>query len=107
MQVIGRAEIEVVYALRSEFWGCGYAVTVSNALIDIADQAGLCEEVVALTLTTNRQSWRVMQKTGFRFDQEFDCAGAPHVLYRRPVHALGDGGTGSGNTELVGGGSCA
>ena len=82
VNVGGRDEIEVAYALRSEFWGRGLAVGVTEELVSIAAQVGLCSELVAFTLSTNRRSWRVMEKAGFVFDCELDHGGSPHVLYR-------------------------
>jgi RimJ/RimL family protein N-acetyltransferase len=83
VHVAGRDEIEVAYGLRSEFWGRGIAAAVTEELVSIATNAGLCTELVAFTQDTNRRSWRVMEKAGFNFECEFDRDGSPHVLYRR------------------------
>jgi [ribosomal protein S5]-alanine N-acetyltransferase len=82
---LGVPEVEVAYALGSRFWGRGYAVSVTTALCSLADEAGPCTEIVAFTETSNRQSWRVMQKAGFAFDRQFFYQGTPHVLYRRQL----------------------
>jgi ribosomal-protein-alanine N-acetyltransferase len=79
----GRDEVEVAYALRSKFWGHGIAGAVTEELVRIATNAGLWAELVAFTLSTNRRSWRVMEKSRFVFDCEFDHDDSRHVLYRR------------------------
>jgi [ribosomal protein S5]-alanine N-acetyltransferase len=83
VHVGGHDEIEVAYGLRSEFWGRGIAAAVTEELVRIATDAGLCAELVAFTQSTNRRSWRVMEKTGFVFERKFDHEGSSHVLYRR------------------------
>lgn len=83
IELEGSEEVEVAYALRSETWGHGLAVAVTLKLVRVATEVGLCDELVAFTLTTNRRSWRVMEKAGFVFDREIDHAGSAHVLYRR------------------------
>jgi RimJ/RimL family protein N-acetyltransferase len=80
---MGDPEIEVAYALRSEWWGRGAAVAVTDQLCSLASASKLFPEVVAITESTNRRSWRVMQKANFVFDCEFVYQGSPHVLYRR------------------------
>lgn len=82
---LGTPEVEVAYALRSEIWGQGHAVAITTRLLELAINASLCAEVIAFTETSNRPSWRVMQKAGFAFDRNFDYAGSPHVLYRKPL----------------------
>lgn len=85
---LGLPEVEVAYALSSRFWGRGYAVEVTERLCLLAEESRICSEVVAFTETSNRQSWRVMQKAGFSFDRQFDYQGTPHVLYRRQLRTL-------------------
>ncbi len=78
----GRDEIELLYALMAQYWGRGYASEMARALLTIAfDDLGL-KEVVAFTLPTNKASWRVMEKAGFRYESDIIHAGLPHVLYR-------------------------
>jgi ribosomal-protein-alanine N-acetyltransferase len=61
-------EIEVGYALFKEFWGRGYAVEASEALLQYGfEQLGL-EKIVAVASPENRSSRRVMEKLGMTFD---------------------------------------
>ena len=80
---------ELLYALRPEFWGHGFATRMSSlSLAHAFSQRGV-PEVVAYTLTTNRPSRRVLEKLGFSFERTFEHAGLPHVFYRwrRPAGA--------------------
>lgn len=78
----GREEVELAYAVMPEFWGQGYASEMARASVAVGfDDLGL-DEIVSFTLTTNRASQRVMEKTGFQREREFDHVGLPHVLYR-------------------------
>jgi ribosomal-protein-alanine N-acetyltransferase len=83
VDVAGKGEIELSYALPAEFWGQGLATEAARALVDLAfDQLGLVD-LVSFTLPTNVGSRRVMEKAGFRFEADIVNAGLAHVLYRR------------------------
>jgi RimJ/RimL family protein N-acetyltransferase len=80
--VDGRDEVEVAYALMTDFWGKGLATEMAAATVRVAfEQLGLAE-VVAFTLPTNWASRRVMEKVGFQYERDIVHAGLPHVLYR-------------------------
>jgi ribosomal-protein-alanine N-acetyltransferase len=84
-QVEGAHEVEVAYALRADAWGRGLATATCRELLVLGGRAQLAAEVVAFTLPSNRGSRRVMEKTGFKYEREFEHAGTPHVLYRRSL----------------------
>lgn len=82
LEVAGRAEVEVAYALLPGFWGRGLASELARESAAVAfDELGL-REIVALALPHNRASRRVMEKTRFCFERDVDHAGLEHVLYR-------------------------
>ena len=81
----GGDEVELAYALWSEFWGRGLATEVAAAAVTAGFERLGLESVVALTLPTNRASRRVMEKTGFRYERDIPHGGLPHVLYRLPA----------------------
>ena len=83
--VAGRDEVEVAWAVVPERWGNGLATELARASIDTAFGPLGLPEIIAFTLTHNAPSRRVMEKTGFAFDQEIVHAGRPHVLYRLPA----------------------
>ncbi len=93
----GRDEIELAYAVMAEFWGRGLAREMAQASLELGfDRLGLAD-IVALTLTGNVASRRVMERLGFRFERDIVHAGLPHVHYRwrkivvgsRPINWIG------------------
>jgi RimJ/RimL family protein N-acetyltransferase len=82
VEMAGRSEVEVAYALLPPFWGRGLASELARESIRVAfSELGL-PEVVAFTQVRNRASQRVLDKVGFRFEREFERAGEPHWLFR-------------------------
>lgn len=84
-QVAGRDCVELLYAVRSEAWGRGYATEMATLAVAEARRLGLCE-LVGVTATSNGASRRVLEKAGMHFEEIFERAGLPHVLGRmRPM----------------------
>jgi ribosomal-protein-alanine N-acetyltransferase len=78
----GKSVVELGYALLPEYWGQGFATEMATAIASRAfEQLGI-PELVCYTLSTNRASRRVMEKTGFKFERETEHVGLPHVFYR-------------------------
>lgn len=74
--------VEVLYAVRSDAWGRGYASEIACVAIAQARRLGVTD-VVGFTATTNVASRRVLEKSGMRFDEYlFDHAGIHHWLGR-------------------------
>jgi RimJ/RimL family protein N-acetyltransferase len=81
--VDGEPEVEVLYALRSDFWGNQLATEMARAVVQFTfEQQRGVTELVAYTLPTNVGSRRVMEKCGFAYEKETVHAGLRHVLYR-------------------------
>jgi RimJ/RimL family protein N-acetyltransferase len=78
----GRDEIELLYAVAAEFWSGGYATEMAQAILKIAFEQLDIAEVVALTLPANRASRRVMEKAGLHYQRDITWANLRHVLYR-------------------------
>jgi RimJ/RimL family protein N-acetyltransferase len=78
----GDEEVELSYALQSEYWGRGLATEMVAAAVAVGFERLGLDDAVALTLPTNRASRRVMEKTGFEYERDIVHAGLPHVLYR-------------------------
>lgn len=78
----GRPEVELLYALSSSHWGNGLASEAARAVIDIAFSSLKLETVAAYTLPTNKASQRVMEKSGMRYERYITHASLPHLLYR-------------------------
>ena len=82
VQVGGKEEIEVGYALMPEFWGLGLATEMAKASIEVAFDILQISNVVCFTSTTNLASKRVMEKAGFKYECDLMHAHSPHILYR-------------------------
>jgi [ribosomal protein S5]-alanine N-acetyltransferase len=78
----GNEEVELAYALMTEYWNRGLATEMAEAILRVAFEQLHMTDLVCFTLTTNRASRRVMEKTGFEYERDVVHAGLPHVLYR-------------------------
>lgn len=80
--VVGRAEVELGYIVRSELWSQGYGTEMAEAVAEHAfSELGL-EELVAFTAPGNLPSLRVMEKAGFRYELTYVKKDRAGVLYR-------------------------
>jgi ribosomal-protein-alanine N-acetyltransferase len=82
--IAGSECVEVLYALRRDAWGRGYATDIAVLAVEHARRVGIAE-VVGLAATSNRASQRVLEKTGMRLEERVEHAGVPHVLGRLRV----------------------
>jgi [ribosomal protein S5]-alanine N-acetyltransferase len=82
IEIGGREEVEVGYAVAAERWGRGLATEMAAGLVAHAEGHGL-RGLVAYTEPTNAASRRVMEKVGFRYERDVEHHGRPQVLYRR------------------------
>jgi len=84
--VAGSECVELLYAVRSDAWGRGYATDIAAMSVEHARRIEITE-VVGLVATNNRASQRVLEKTGMRLQERVEHAGLPHLLGRlRTVH---------------------
>ena len=75
----------MLYAVRSDAWGRGYATDMAVLALEHARRLRL-GEVVGLTAVSNRASRRVLEKAGMRLEERIEHAGLPHLLgHLRPV----------------------
>lgn len=81
IEIGGREEVEVGYAVAADLWGRGLATEMASALVDHASAHGLTD-LVAYTEPANAASRRVMEKAGFSYERDVDHHGCPQVLYR-------------------------
>jgi RimJ/RimL family protein N-acetyltransferase len=80
-ELAGEPCVELLYAVRPDSWGRGYAQEMAAAALAQARRLGLTE-VVCFTTSSNLASQRVMQKAGMHFESVFERAGLPHRLAR-------------------------
>jgi len=81
-RILDGDRIELGYALVAPSWGSGLATEMAGAMARVARDELRLRELAAWTLRTNRGSQRVLEKTGFTYEREFEHAGEPHRLYR-------------------------
>ena len=74
--------VELLYAISPEYWGRGLATEFAAACTQQAFIDHQLSEIIAFTTETNTASRRVMEKNNFRYEQDFEYVGLPHVLYR-------------------------
>lgn len=74
--------VELLYAIRPEYWNRGLATEFSAACIEMAFSEHRLPEIIAFTTNTHLASRRVMEKNGFVYEKDFDYVGLPHALYR-------------------------
>lgn len=76
---------EIGWRLREDAWGQGYAREAAIAALGLAFERIGLDEVYAITMTGNAQSWGLMRRLGMiaRPDLDFDMPiYGPHVTYR-------------------------
>jgi RimJ/RimL family protein N-acetyltransferase len=84
--VAGAERVEVLYAVRPDAWGRGYATDIAAIAIEHARRMRIAE-VVGLAMPSNLASRRVLEKAGMRLHERVQHAGLPHLMGRvRPVH---------------------
>jgi ribosomal-protein-alanine N-acetyltransferase len=84
-RIAGNECVEVLYAVRPDVWGRGYATEMARLAVAHARRLRLAE-VVGITSTENAASRRVLEKAGLRFEAVVQHAGLPHWLGRlRPI----------------------
>ena len=81
--------IEILWRLRQEYWGRGYATEAAKSCLAYAKENLPFSMVRAFTSLTNKRSQRVMQKIGMEFEKNFMHPAVPdghllkeHVLYK-------------------------
>jgi [ribosomal protein S5]-alanine N-acetyltransferase len=83
--VAGEECVEVLYAVRSDAWGRGYATEMATLAVAYARRLEITE-VVAFTAVSNRASRQVLEKVGIRMESTFERGGVAHWLGRlRPI----------------------
>jgi RimJ/RimL family protein N-acetyltransferase len=79
--VEGAACVEVLYAVRPDAWGRGYATEMALTALSEGRRLGLAE-IVGIAATRNVASRRVLEKAGLHIEATVQHAGLPHWLGR-------------------------
>ena len=80
--VDGEEEIELTYSLSKQYWGHGLAVEIGQFSIDHAFEILNLDNIVCFTMPENKQSLRVIDKLGFKYEKDFVYKSLPHRLFR-------------------------
>ncbi len=80
-RIAGGDSVEILYAVRSDAWGDGYATEIATRAVAHARRLAL-PELVGFTAISNRASQRVLQKAGIELTELVTYAGIPHLLGR-------------------------
>jgi ribosomal-protein-alanine N-acetyltransferase len=65
----GLEDVDLGYALRSEYWGRGYAAEAAAATLDYGrDELGL-RRIVAIVSVDNERSTRLLERLGMRYER--------------------------------------
>lgn len=84
--IAGSDRVEVLYALRPDTWGRGYATEIALLAVAEGRRLGIAQ-VHGLVAPRNLASRRVLEKAGIRFVATVEHAGLPHLLGRvQPMH---------------------
>lgn len=74
----GRSEFELSYLLDNDFWGCGYAIEYTRAVISYARNQLHIQRIIAIIDKQNIRSIRLAERLGFLvekslYHQKHDC----------------------------------
>ena len=78
----GKNEIEVGYRLSNEFWNQGYGTEAAEGCIRYAKEKLKISSIISLIRPVNKQSIRVAEKNGLKFEKEAIFHELPHFVYR-------------------------
>lgn len=82
IELEGNPEVELTYSLSKNNWGKNLAVEIGQYAIDNGFNQLKLKDIVCFTMTTNKQSLRVMEKLGFNYQKDFMYYNLSHKLYR-------------------------
>jgi len=83
IELEGRHEVEVGYALVPRYWGRGLATELASAAMGVGIEVLSLARIVGVTLPSNHASGRVLEKAGLRFVRMTEHRDLPHRLYVR------------------------
>lgn len=78
----GNPEVELTYSLSKKYWGKNLAAEIGQYAIDYGFNILKLRNIICFTMTTNKQSLRVMEKLGFQYEKDFMYCNLLHKLHR-------------------------
>jgi RimJ/RimL family protein N-acetyltransferase len=82
-EVEGRNEVEVVYHVRRDLWGKGYATEAARSCMQYAFSVLGVERVISMVRPENVQSRRVAEKNGLICEKIVFWRGYDHCIYAK------------------------
>ncbi len=73
--------IGIAYAVLSSFWNQGYATEMSREILKFAFDSIFIEEIGGWALPDNKKSLHILEKLGFKYQQDINFAGLEHRYY--------------------------
>ncbi|HEX5707639.1 MAG TPA: GNAT family N-acetyltransferase [Pyrinomonadaceae bacterium] len=77
----GAEDVEIVYLLRREAWGRGYATEIARRLVEYGFEDLKLRRVVATIDVENRASVRVVEKIGMRREGQYEDEHGTTLVY--------------------------
>ena len=81
-------EVELLYGLKPEFWGHGYATEAALGVLGAGFAVGL-ERILAAADVPNEASARVLGRLGMKVEREGELDGFPVRFYSLPKGSFG------------------
>lgn len=75
------SDIELSYMLDEPYWGKGYATEIASAVLEHGLNKLGMKRVVALVYPQNSPSIRVIEKTGMKYEKEYEYMGIKMLMY--------------------------
>lgn len=82
IDIEGKLEIDLAYALLSKFWQQGYGTEMGKACLQIGFDKYNFSSIIAGTQSTNYASQKVIKKLGFTFERKIFKFGHDQLIYR-------------------------
>jgi RimJ/RimL family protein N-acetyltransferase len=82
VEVLGKPEVELFYAISPAYWKKGLGSFVARAALDMGFHAVGLSSIIVFTIPTNMASLRLINKFGFVREREFKHADLSHILFR-------------------------
>jgi [ribosomal protein S5]-alanine N-acetyltransferase len=73
---------EIAYAISGEYAGRGYTTIAAKALVNYLFTETNIDHLIAIALTHNKSSNRVIEKCGFQYEKDVEIDGARHYFYQ-------------------------
>lgn len=85
-KVEGLEEVELAYRINDTFWGNGFGTEAADGCLKYAKEVLGLDSIISLILPINKQSIRVAEKNGLKFEKEAVFHDQLHYVYRKNLN---------------------